>query len=468
MIRPSLWGRALVCALLAASAVSAATPSQPESRSGGEGETEGGEADDSAPPGHYDPFLGIDRNGRIPKVPMPDDIGHPSRWRYIPEGRIKPGNVFQRLLVSSFVVPFVFRNGDVGTGLGLALTDIDFRLRRRREFLGVFGSYTTKGQQHYALSWRRWLRVRDLPDGGVIQHERSFVRARVGYRKTLTRRFFGFGPDRKASDESSYTDEAVAFALGGSYSMPKPVENLVIEFGGGGAFHSLSDGRVGGRPSMRDAYPEAFQAAEKWNLGRLDLELRWDTRDSIRNPYRGFDIGAKVDFFPLQTGWDTGAVFKIFGTKIFTVPGLFHDGGDDDEAHPPTDALAFGLFTQITAGDLPFFLLPTLGGTWTHRGYIDGRWRDRASWHGSAEYRFWLIPRGIPVTRTIRLERVGLAGFYEVGAVAGSGSDLFRARVAHTYGFGVRISLERSALFRFDVGFSEDGQNFAAGFGVTF
>ncbi len=399
---------------------------------------------------------------------MPGDIEHPTRWRYIPEGRIKPGNVLQRLLVSSFVAPFIFRDGDVGTGFGLALTDIDFRLQRRREFLGVFGSYTTKGQQRYALAWRRWLRVRDLPGGGVIQQERSFVRAHVGYRKTLTRRFFGFGSNRKKSDESSYTDEVFSFAVGTSYSLPKPVDDFVLEVGGAGAFHSLSGGRVRGRPTTGNAYPEAFAPAKTWNYGRLDLELRWDRRDSLRNPYRGFDIGARVDAFPAQTSGDVGAVFKLFGSKIFALPGLLHDGGDEDEAHPPTDALAFGFFTQLAAGQLPFFLLPTLGGTWTQRGYIDGRWHDRAAWHGSAEYRFWVIPRGIPVTRTIRIERVGLAVFYEAGAVAGDGPGLFHARVAQSYGIGGRISLERAALFRLDVGFSEDGFNLAAGFGVSF
>ena len=35
----------------------------------------------------YDPFDGIDRDGRIPKIDRPSDINHPERWRYIPEGR---------------------------------------------------------------------------------------------------------------------------------------------------------------------------------------------------------------------------------------------------------------------------------------------------------------------------------------------------------------------------------------------
>ena len=135
----------------------------------------------------YDPYRGMDEDGRIPEVDKANLVDHPERWRYIPEGRIKPGNYFQRFLVSSFALPIVFRNADVGTGLGIALTDIDFRQKRRREFLGGFFSYTTEGQQSYVLRWRRWLKHMEVPDGGVLQEERSFLSAGGGYRKTLRR-----------------------------------------------------------------------------------------------------------------------------------------------------------------------------------------------------------------------------------------------------------------------------------------
>ncbi len=132
----------------------------------------------------YDPYRGMDRDGRIPEVDKAKYVDHPERWRYIPEGRIKPGNVFSRFLVSSFALPIFFHNADVGTGLGIALTDIDFRQQRRREFMGGFFSYTTEGQQSYVLRWRRWLKHMDVPEGGVLQEERSFLsRAAVTARR---------------------------------------------------------------------------------------------------------------------------------------------------------------------------------------------------------------------------------------------------------------------------------------------
>ena len=47
----------------------------------------------------------------------------------------------------------------------------------------------------------------DLPEGGVLQEERSRVRVATGYQRTLTRRFFGLGDDTEEHDETSYSDE---------------------------------------------------------------------------------------------------------------------------------------------------------------------------------------------------------------------------------------------------------------------
>ena len=150
------------------------------------------------------------------------------------------------------------------------------------------------------------------------------------------------------------------------------------------------------------------------------------------------------------------------------VPPLFHQGGDDQEENPPTDTLGLGVAVQASAGDLPFYLQPSLGGSHTLRGYIANRFTDDAAWHAVAEYRFWLVPRGFALTDTIRIERVGLALFGEAGTVADSLDDLPAARIHTSYGIGLRFSLERTALFRADVGFSPEDVNVTVGFGLPF
>lgn len=421
----------------------------------------------------YDPYRGMDADGRIPEVDKARFVDHPERWRYIPEGRIKPGNYFQRFLVSSFALPIFFHNADVGTGLGVALTDIDFRQQRRREFLGGFFSYTTEGQQSYVLRWRRWLKHMDVPEGGVLQEERSFLGAGGGYRKTLTRRFFGIGPATNEDDETSYTDEVVFLDLGLSHSLPGVFDDFVWEVALRGEGHWLDHGRVGGQPSMEspDAPPEfqfLFRESQEVALGWLGAGLRYDTRDSQRNPYRGTAVGGSIDAALAQTDGDIGATYFLFADQIFPIWPLFHDGGTEDEENPPTDTLAFHFESRLSSGDLPFFARPTLGGSEIQRGFIEGRWRDDAVWSAATEYRFWLLPRGFTVWRHIRVERLGAAVFYEVGGVGENGSALFHESLIQSYGVSGRLTIERAALFRADFGFSEEGFNFSAGFGLSF
>jgi hypothetical protein len=416
----------------------------------------------------YDPLLGMDESGRIPKVPLPADLPEPTRWRYIPEGRIMPGNMFERLFVSSFVSPQIFFQEDVGLGGGIALTDIDFREQRRREFLGAFLTYTTEGQERYRLVWRRWLYHREIPEGGIAVEERSFLAAAGGYQRTLTRRFFGLGPDTKESDESSFTDEVTDFGTRLDLALPGPGGDWIASAGLRGEHHNLARGRVEDVPSTDDAFPAFFDDADGRSAGWVTLGLRYDTRDSQHQPYRGWRVGVLVDAAPWQSDGSMGAVFSGYGSVVFRVPPLFHSGGDPDEENPPTDTVALGFEVNTTVGDLPFYDLPSLGGPSTLRGYIANRFTDESAWHAVAEYRFWVIPRGFRITRTIRIERVGLAVFGELGTVAPSLGDLPTARVHASYGLGLRVSLERLAVFRADLGFSDEGTNLTIAFGLSF
>jgi hypothetical protein len=78
------------------------------------------------------------------------------------------------------------------------------------------------------------------------------------------------------------------------------------------------------------------------------------------------------------------------------------------------------------------------------------------------------IPRGFAITDTIRIEWVGMALFGEAGTVADSLDKLPDARIHTSYGVGVRFALERTAVFRADVGFSRVGVNVTVGFGLSF
>ena len=410
----------------------------------------------------------MDPSGRIPKVKLPDGLQNPERWRYIPEGRLMDGNIFERFLVSSFFTPILFREQDVGTGGGVAITDIDFRNQRRREFANVILAFTTEGQQTYRIIWRRWTNHFDLPGGGVIQDERSFLRAHAGYNKSLTTRYYGRGPNRPETAESSYTRERSQLEFRYQFTEPNPTDDLILDVGFGLEHNKLASGQVRDALNTRTAHPLDFAAGNDQDMLWVYLRARYDTRDSLHNPYSGWYVGASSSTALVQTGADVGSVFRVDGSKVFTVPPLFHDGGDDKEENPPTDTLAFGAFTTATAGTLPFYSLPSLGGSTALRGYINNRWTDRTSWHAAAEYRFWFQPRGFAITDQVRVERVGAALFYEVGSVAPNWTDLFDDKPKYSYGAGLRIGLERTATFRFDLGISDEDTNFSIAFGLTF
>ena len=417
----------------------------------------------------YDPWEGIELNGRIPKIELPADLPNPDRWRYIPPGRIKPGNFSERLLVSSFVAPIVFRDADVGWGFGAAVADLDFRKQRRREFIGLTGSYSTEGQQDYSLVWSRWLNQINLENGGILQEERNLMTGSAGYSKTLTRRFFGIGPDTDPDDETRYSDKKAIVSLGVERSWPEPGSNLIWKLGMRGEFHQLGDGR-GSEPNTGDEYPILFHDSDNTNLGIVDAAIGWDTRDSQVNPYRGWDVSATVSAALVQTDWDVGANWTLGGSYTRPVWSLFHSGGDPGEENPPTDVISLRARVEQVSGDLPFYELPTLGGSEDLRGFIDGRFRDDSLWIAGIEWRFWVIPRGfrIPLTEAVRIERIGLAPFFEAGTVAHDIGAFGNAKVHLSYGVSLLVAMERVAPFRINLGWSNEDFNLSAGFGLDF
>jgi len=416
----------------------------------------------------HDVLQGMDENGRIPKVDFPPDLPNPERWRYLPEARIVEGDIFERFLVSTFFVPLFFFEGDVGAGAGVSLTDIDFRNQRRQEFATSTVTYTTEGQANASIVWRRWLDQREAEGGGVFQEERSYLRAAGGFSRTLTRRFFGIGASSGEADESSYTDQVSAVELGIQRSLPEAGGDWVADVGIRLETRNLSRGYVESVPSTHLAFPTEFERDDNLDSLWLGGGLRYDTRDSQHNPYRGCSLGGWVRGTPLMTGGRSGAVYGATGTVVIPMPPLLHDGGDDLEENPPTDRVAFTAQVEDSTGELPFWALPTLGGSYRLRGYIPGRFYDAAAWFTAVEYRLVTIPRGVVVTDHVRVERFGLGLFYELGTV---GADLGKAldnTPKYSWGVGGRLGLERVAQFRLDLGFSAEGSNLSITYGLSF
>ncbi|MQA30771.1 MAG: BamA/TamA family outer membrane protein [Luteitalea sp.] len=115
--------------------------------------------------------------------------------------------------------------------------------------------------------------------------------------------------------------------------------------------------------------------------------------------------------------------------------------------------------TSDTATDqqMPFYLMPTLGGNDSLRGFRDYRFRGPHAVLFQGEYRFEIWS--------------GLDGalFYDAGKVAMRRADLGLRDLESDYGFGFRFNTDNGVVVRVDAAFgSRDGKHLWIVFGGTF
>ena len=416
-----------------------------------------------------------ERSAEIRPADLLQSLDHPDRWRWIPEDRMPEGNLVKRLLVTSFVSPIFFFDSDVGAGGGFGITDIDFGNKRRRQFANTWITYTTEGQQRFAFSWRKWLAHQDYPGRGSLQGDRDFFGISLERSKTLTSRFFGFGADTLLDQESSYSRETNSLGLGIQKSLPKTGGNWIWNFNLLLQTDDIASGTVSDALDMTVAYPEVAAGSDDFGAVWIQAGIRHDTRDAQHLPYDGHSVGISFFGCPITSQdlageeLDGGVVTTLSGTWVSPVTPLFHSGGTPTADHPLIDSVATSLSISGTSGEIPFWALPSIGGSQNLRGSIGGRWRDRHAWNAGFEWRPWIFTNEIPIYGKIRLERSGIALFFDAGSVANSFDQLFSEKVHYSYGVGFRFTFERQALFRADLGRSDEGEfNMSIRYGLPF
>jgi hypothetical protein len=107
---------------------------------------------------------------------------------------------------------------------------------------------------------------------------------------------------------------------------------------------------------------------------------------------------------------------------------------------------AWGVVSDTSAGAaVPFYLMPSLGGKNTLRGYHDYRFHDNDAQNANIESR-WAL-----------LTHLDLAAFADVGKVAHDASSLDFRHSRTSYGAGLRFHSATSTLLRIDAGHSTEG-----------
>jgi outer membrane protein assembly factor BamA len=113
--------------------------------------------------------------------------------------------------------------------------------------------------------------------------------------------------------------------------------------------------------------------------------------------------------------------------------------------------------TTTAAGrEVPYFLMPDLGGSHTLRGYSAWRFRDRNRLLLTGEYRWTAGPF------------VDMALFLDAGKVAARASDLDLSGLTKTYGIGISLHTLTSTVTRIEVARTAEGNSLGFSFSPSF
>ncbi len=242
--------------------------------------------------------------------------------------------------------------------------------------------------------------------------------------------FYGLGPDSERQDalEFGLRTSEVAGRAG-----VRPVDPLF--FGGGlGLYTSKAYSRsvgteldyVRSRGYVEVDYREPLNA-RRGGWYRLDVSHYADTNDGLRSFTRA-DLDVRQ------------FVSVLAERRVLAVRGWASTSEAADDS--------FGI---------PFYLMPTLGGNDSLRGFRNYRFRGPHALLLQAEYR-WEIWSGLDA-----------ALFYDAGKVAMQRSDLNFKDLEDDYGFGFRFNTSTGVIMRVDAAFgSRDGKHLHIVFGGVF
>lgn len=297
-----------------------------------------------------------------------------------------------------------------------------------------------------ALSWKRYRAINAQMTWPRLMGERLSLGAQAAYHDFTRVNYFGIG---NASNEDDRTDYRIQNVDALGFATVHATSWLSVT-GRAGMLRRLEI-----EPGTSSLYPsigERFDDLTAPGLDRqptfihADVSIDADTRDVPGYPSRG-------GRYRLMTA--------AFHDRSFGEYSFRRVEADAAQYIPiGRSVLAFRGRLDVSQDggrEIPFYLLPSLGGANSLRGYADYRFRDRDLLMVNAEYRW-------PIARF-----VDLAGFYDAGAVGARVRSL--TGEMHTdYGLGIRVHSTTHSLVRLDVARSVEGTrvmlNFSAPLGL--
>jgi len=267
----------------------------------------------------------------------------------------------------------------------------------------------------------------------------------VGHRIYPRHRYFGSGIVAPRENEADYTLSGTS--IDGVWQRQFS-RALGISVRGGWLNLRVGPGHVDALVDVEDR----FEPAERPGWDRqprfvtAGAGLVWDERDNPRAPEQGWFVGTSLRRFVAVSHADLTFTRVTMDLRAYErLPG----GVVALRALTSADLAAAGTAT-------PFYLLSSLGGSHTLRGYPAYRFADRALLHATVEFR-WRVHRWIEVVP-----------FVDAGTVAPSWSRMSTASLLVTPGVGLRARTDRGALARLDWSRSREGHRLTFGVGPVF
>jgi outer membrane protein assembly factor BamA len=249
--------------------------------------------------------------------------------------------------------------------------------------------------------------------------------------------FFGVGSDASKQDRTNYRLEQTDYSTRVGV---RPVRQLEV----GGRFGILNTNVGRGTDVRFPSVEEVFDAGAAPALDRQPHYTyaggfaRYDRRDHPGNPRTGslFEVeythyhDRKLDLYGFRR-WRMEVQQYV---PFFNARRVIAFRGKVDLTSANEDQL------------MPFFMMPTVGGSEDLRGYPEFRFRDKNSAVFNLEYR-WEAFSGLD-----------LALFGDAGNVFREGDDISLRKLKTAYGFGFRFNNSQSVFWRIDFGFSPESQ----------
>lgn len=326
-----------------------------------------------------------------------------------------------------FYLQYGFRWKPVGAGVGLgAGWRHDLFNRNARVILG--GGISTRNYQMLQADF-------SFP---YLAQNRVELGVHAAYRHNPQEDFWGLGVDSSTDDRVSYLVDYTDFE---GRAIVRPVAWLEAGTRFGRLDGSVGRGTDKRFPTIQDRFSDATAPglSQQPDFGFGEAFATIDYRDQQDNARDGglYSLSwreySDLDF----DRYSFRAVdlvlqqfFPIFDKKrVFAVQARLQSAIADERNR------------QI----VPFYFKPTLGGSNSHRGFNDYRFRDDAVVNVNVEYR-WEAFSGLD-----------MALFSDWGTVASEVGALKLSKIRNAYGIGFRFNTYKAVLFRIDVGFGGEG-----------